>query len=150
MAPHKATQPGRLPAPLPVRPQVDGEKYDVIKEHRLVVLPGKEALALPCQELPQLVIDVCDRILVGASWWLWRERGLGNVDGRQPSSSAARVRGAWGHARVSWSAGGTHPACSRGWPSQTVATGSVRGPTLLPATEQGWQGPLASTCSKLT
>jgi hypothetical protein len=40
-----------------------------MKEHSLVLLPGREAIALPCPELPELVNNVVNAVIVSAGPW---------------------------------------------------------------------------------
>jgi len=43
--------------------QVDDDKYDVVKEHALVLLPSKLHVPLPCVELPELVSQAAQAII---------------------------------------------------------------------------------------
>ncbi|KIY96955.1 ubiquitin carboxyl-terminal hydrolase 5/13 [Monoraphidium neglectum] len=40
----------------------EGPRTVTVKEHALVVLPSRERVALPCPDLPELVIGVCDAV----------------------------------------------------------------------------------------
>ena len=44
--------------------QTEAKKYDIKKEHELVVLPERLRFPLPCIELPQRVIDCVDAVMV--------------------------------------------------------------------------------------
>jgi hypothetical protein len=47
----------------------EGPKTMTVKEHALVVLPSREEVALPCPDLPELVINVVDAIIVRRGGW---------------------------------------------------------------------------------
>lgn len=38
-----------------------------VKEHALVVLPGREVVPLPCPELPELVSAIADAVIVSGA-----------------------------------------------------------------------------------
>ncbi|KAI8465117.1 MAG: hypothetical protein J3K34DRAFT_473698, partial [Monoraphidium minutum] len=45
----------------------EGPRTTVVKEHALVMLPGREAVALPCADLPELVIGALDAVIAHES-----------------------------------------------------------------------------------
>jgi hypothetical protein len=61
-----------------------------VKEHALVVLPSRERVALPCPDLPELVIGVCDAVTVGRGW---RDGMCGHACLYAPTSALSAVQG---------------------------------------------------------
>ena len=47
--------------------QVDAANHKIDKESALVVMPGRQRIALPCLELPELVLNVINAIVVSAA-----------------------------------------------------------------------------------
>jgi hypothetical protein len=88
-----------------------------VKEHSLVVLPGREEVPLPCPDLPELVIGVVDAVIVGFILG-------GGVEG------FAGVMGA-GFQRSEASGSGTlQPGLGFGGGAGTCRRGLKRGPPL--------------------
>ena len=45
----------------------EGPRTETVKEHALVLMPGREAVPLPCADLPELVIGAVDAVIVSSS-----------------------------------------------------------------------------------
>ena len=58
--------------------QVDAAKHKIEKESALVVMPGRQRVPLPCPELPELVLNAIDAVVVSTLWQalLWDPKSM--------------------------------------------------------------------------